>query len=251
VSGNGGGSESGSDGEFDLILFGNVLSELDDPEAVVRRYLDVLATDGSLVALAPADRNTATELREIERSVADHGPATVYGPAVRLWHGDSPGGESWSFDVKPDLAVPEFQRRLDEAATDPDHEPGEFVNVDVQYAYSILRRDDERAIEAQGSREFAAKMADAEAHVTERVNLVAVKLSNDLADGGNPLFLIGDGSQETDHFAVLTDESALNVDLRRADYGDLLFFENALVLWNDDEEAYNVVVDGETVVDAA
>jgi hypothetical protein len=153
--------------------------------------------------------------------------------------------------VKPDLAVPEFQRRLDEAATDPDHEPGEFVNVDVQYAYSILRRDDERAIEAQGSREFAAKMADAEAHVTERVNLVAVKLSNDLADGGNPLFLIGDGSQETDHFAVLTDESALNVDLRRADYGDLLFFENALVLWNDDEEAYNVVVDGETVVDAA
>jgi len=48
-------------------------------------------------------------------------------------------------------------------------------------------------------------MADAEAHVTERVNLVAVKLSNDLADGGSPLFLIGDGSQETDHFAVLTD----------------------------------------------
>jgi len=236
---------------FDLILFGNVLSELDDPEAVVRRYLDALAADGSLVALAPADRNTAIELREIERAVADRGPATVYAPAVRLWHGESPESESWSFDVKPDITVPEFQRRLDGAATDPDHEPGEFVNVDVQYAYAVLRRDGERAIEAQGSREFAAKMVDAEAHVTERVNLVAVKLSNDLSDGGNPLFLIGDGSQETDHFAVLTDESALNADLRRADYGDLLFFENALVLWNDDEAAYNVVVDGETVVDAA
>ncbi len=36
-----------------------------------------------------------------------------------------------------------------------------------------------------------------------------------------------------------------------ADYGDLLSFENALVLWNDDEEAYNVVVDGETVIDRA
>ena len=237
--------------EFDLILFGNVLSELADPDEVVRRYLDALAGDGSLVALAPADRNTATQLREVERAVADRGPATVYAPTVRLWPGASPTSESWSFDVKPDLSVPAFQRRLDEAASDDDREPGEFVNVDVQYAYSVLRRDGKQRIEARGDREFAARMADAEDNVTDRVNLVAVKLSNDLTDGGNPLFLIGDGSQDTDHFAVLTDESALNADLRRAAYGDLLFFENALVLWNDDEEAYNVVVDGETVVDAA
>jgi SAM-dependent methyltransferase len=241
---------AGVDSGFDLILFGNVLSELGDPEAVVERYLDALASDGSLVALAPADRNTAIQLREVERAVADRGEATVYGPTVRLWHGESPESESWSFDVKPDLEVPAFQRRLDEAATDQDHEDGEFVNVDVQYAYSVLRRDGKRAIEAQGSREFAAKMADAEDNVTNRVNLVAVKLSHDLSEGGNPLFLIGDGSQETDHFAVLTDESALNADLRGADYGELLFFENVLVLWNDDEEAYNVVVDGETVVDS-
>jgi hypothetical protein len=61
--------------------------------------------------------------------------------------------------------------------------------------------------------------------------------------------MIGDGSQQTDHFAVLTDESALNRALLEADYGDLLHVENGLVLWNDDEAAYNVVVDGETVVD--
>ncbi len=245
-------AESFDPGEpFDLVLFGNVLSELDDPEAVVHRYLDVLAEDGTMVALAPADRNTATQLREVERAVADRGPATVYAPTVRLWPGETPGGESWSFDVQPDLAVPAFQRRLDEAATDPDHDPGEFVNVDVQYAYSVLRLDGERRIEAEGSREFAAKMADGESLVTNRVNLVAVKLSEDLSEGGNPLFLVGDGSQDTDFFAVLTDESALNADLTGADYGTLLFFENALVLWNDDEGAYNVVVDGETVVDAA
>ena len=88
-----------------------------------------------------------------------------------------------------------------------------------------------------------------EAYVTDRINLLAVKLSDDLSDGGNPLFLIGDGSQTIDHFAVLTEESILNEDLRRADYGDLLVFENALVLWNDDEGAYNVVVNAETVVD--
>ena len=34
-----------------------------------------------------------------------------------------------------------------------------------------------------------------------------------------------------------------------ADYGDVLAFENVLCLWNDDEEAYNLVVNGESVVD--
>jgi hypothetical protein len=96
-------------------------------------------------------------------------------------------------------------------------------------------------------------MADAENYVTDRVNFLGVKLSHDLAEreGANPLYLLGDGSQTVDHFAVLTEASILNEDIRKADYGDLLSFENALVLWNDDEEAYNVVVDGETIVDRA
>jgi len=237
------------DGQFDLILFGNVLNELDDPAAVVERSLDALADDGSVVAMEPADRNTALGLREIERAVADDGPATVYGPTVRLWPHETPASESWSFEVQPDIAVPPFQQQLDENATGPDHEPGEFVNVDVQYAYSVLRTDGQTAIDARGSRSQAAKMVDAESYVTDRINLLAVKLSNDLSDGGNPLFLIGDGSQTIDHFAVLTEASVLNEDLRSAEYGDLLVLENALVLWNDDEGAYNVVVDAETVVD--
>ncbi|WP_225334304.1 small ribosomal subunit Rsm22 family protein [Halomicrobium urmianum] len=271
--------EPGDDGEYDLVLFANVLSELDDPEAVLRESLDWLAEDGSVVALAPADRNTATGLREYERAVADRGPATVYAPTVRLWPGESPDSESWSFDVKPDLDVPGFQRRLDEAATESDHEgdreepsesasgldqserepsearrhasrgDGEFVNVDVQYAYSVLRTDGRTGIAARGDRSRVARMADAEDLVTNRVDLMAVKLSHDLADGGNPLYLIGDGSQQDDFFAVLTEEDILNADLRRADYGELLSFENALVLWNDDEGAYNVVVDDEAVVD--
>jgi len=92
-------------------------------------------------------------------------------------------------------------------------------------------------------------MADSESHVTDRVNLLAVKLSHDLSDGDNALYLVGDGSQTVDHYLVCTRETALNRDLREADYGAVVFVENGLVLWNDDEEAYNVVVDDETVVD--
>ncbi|WP_372478952.1 small ribosomal subunit Rsm22 family protein [Halomicrobium sp. HM KBTZ05] len=237
------------DDQFDLVVCANVLNELDEPASVVERALDWLAPAGSLAAIEPADRNTAIGLREIERAVADDGPATVYSPTVRLWAHESPTSESWSFDVRPDIDVPPFQRRLDEGASGPDHQPGEFVNVDVQYAYSILRTDGRTAIDARGNRSQVAKMAEADSYVTDRINLLGVKLSGDLTEAGNPLYLIGDGSQSTDHFAVLTEESILNEDLRGAAYGDLLLFENALVLWNDDEGAYNVVVDGETVVD--
>ncbi|MFC6755042.1 methyltransferase, partial [Halorubrum tibetense] len=44
------------DEPFDLVVFGNVLSELADPAAVVDAAVDALADDGSVVAFAPADR---------------------------------------------------------------------------------------------------------------------------------------------------------------------------------------------------
>ncbi|MFC4356436.1 small ribosomal subunit Rsm22 family protein [Halobium salinum] len=279
VGGEGGDAASADDGgadtdaaAFDLVLFGNVLSELGDPVAVVERYLDVLASDGSLVAIAPADLETSTGLREVERAVAPvGGDVTVYSPTLRLWDGETPSDRGWSFDVRDDLAVPGFQRRLDEGAgmagqdagSDADHEPGEFVNVDVQFSYSILRLDGARRLDVRASPERHAKMAEMERHVTERIDLAAVKLSHDLAarrresggnrgdrdDDPNPLFKISDGSESVEHYAVLTRESALNRDLLEAPYGAVLAFENVLCLWNDDEEAYNLVVDGETVVD--
>ena len=264
VAGDDGDADAESAGPFDLVLFSNVLSELDDPESVVREYADALADDGTLVALAPADRNTATGLRAVERGVADRGPYTVYGPTVRLWPGVSPADDCWSFDVKPDLDAPGFQRRLDEAVPDVeggtdgaeggsdgdrDHEAGEFVNVDVQYAYSLLRLDGRRRYDFDLDASVVARFADSETHVTNRVDCYAAKLSHDLSEGGNPLFLLGDGSQQVSHYAVLTRESALNADLLSADYGEVLAFENVLVLWNDDERAYNLVVDDETIVD--
>ena len=180
-------------------------------------------------------------------------PCTVYAPTARLWPGARPTDECWSFDVRPDIEVPAFQRALadhaGEGADGTDERPGEFVNVDVQYAYSLLRTDGKRRYDVALDASNVARFADSETHVTNRVDCYAVKLSHDLSEGGNPLFRVGDGSQSVAHFAVLTEESMLNEDLRTAEYGDLLALSNVLVLWNDDEGAYNLVVDGETVVD--
>lgn len=252
-----GGDEAEGDAEgdgFDVVLFGNVLSELADPEAVVRRYLDVLAADGSLVAIEPADLHTSTGLREVERAVTGPGSGvTVYSPTLRLWDGYEPSDRGWSFDVREDLAVPGFQRRLNEGNEADEggegDDPGTFVNVDVQFSYSILRTDRTRRFDVRASGKRHARMADMERHVTERIDLLAVKLSHDLSEEGNEVFKIGDGSETVENYAVLTRESVLNEELRRAPYGAVLSVQNALCLWNDDESAYNLVVDAETVVD--
>jgi SAM-dependent methyltransferase len=240
---------------YDLVILANVLNELESPDAVAAKYLDALAPDGSLVALAPADENTATGLRAVERTlVADH-DATVYSPTVRLWPGQEPSDRGWTFDVEPDLETPGFQAELDDAtpADDDEHDPGEFRNVDVQYAYSILRTDDTRRVDVTANADRFATFAETETHVPNRINAIAIKLSHDLTDSpdANPLYKIGDGSQATDHYAVRTHPTALNESLDTADYGDLLTFENVLALWNEDEDAYNLVVDADTTVDHA
>ena len=241
--------------EYDLVVFGNVLSELDAPVSVVERYLDSLASDGTVLALSPAEGRTATRLREIERDLLAHnGELAVYAPTIRLWPGESPGDRGWTFTRKPDIEVPSFQRRLEGAVPDSPASPseggdGRYTKSAVQFAYLLLRADGRRAIEYDPDPDRVAKMAETERHVTERIDIAAVKLSPDLADEGHPLFKISDGSEAVDHYAVLTERSALNDSLETAPYGSLLRFENVLVLWNDDEGAYNLVVDAETVVD--
>ncbi|WP_336359562.1 small ribosomal subunit Rsm22 family protein [Haladaptatus sp. ZSTT2] len=230
---------------YDIVLFSNVLSELDDPVAVVKKYAKHLADDGSIVAIAPADKNTSIGLREVERTVEDG--LSVWGPAVRIWPSFVPADEGWSFDVQPDLEIPAFQQKLDEAGGDY----GEFINEDVQYSWTVLRKDDKQRLDIEPNISLFARMNEMEKHVTKRIDVLAVKLSHSLSSGdAHQLYKIGDGSEQTDHYAVRTQKTTTNAALEDAEYGDLLIFENVLVLWNDDEEAYNLVVDGKTTVDA-
>jgi SAM-dependent methyltransferase len=231
---------------YDLIVCANVLNELDDPVTAVERALDALADDGTLLALSPADLETSTGLRRIERAVTgERAGATVYAPTLRLWSGAEPTDRGWSFDERPPVEAPSIQRRLDDAGTSP----GTFRNETVKFSYTLFRTDGERRIDVRAEPSRHARMADMERHVTERIDLLAVKLSHNLSADGNPLFKIGDGSERVEQYAVLTRESGLNRRLRNAEYGAVLQFENALALWNDDEGAYNLVVDDETVVD--
>ena len=236
-------------GEYDLILFANVLNELDAPADTAARYLDALADDGTMLAVAPADKETSIALRQAERTIADErGAATIYAPMPRFWSAQAPTDRGWSFDERPALDAPAFQERL---AADTE-DPGAVLRRAVRYSWTALRTDGRRRFDISLTRGRAAPLAESDRHVTDRVDFVVAKASHDLSEGdGHPLFKVSDGSEDTEHYAVLVDSTALNRLLADAGYGDPLLVENALVLWNDDEEAYNLVVDGETVVDPA
>ncbi|MFB6105751.1 MAG: small ribosomal subunit Rsm22 family protein [Halobacteriaceae archaeon] len=237
-------------GDYDLVLFANVLSELDDPGATAARYCESVAADGTLALLSPADLETSIGLRQVERTLADdRGLAAVYAPTPRFWPGERPTDRGWSFDERPPVEVPRFQSRLARGAPDPER----YRNRTVKFSWSLLRPDGRVRHDRRLDRGRVAAMADSDDHVTDRLRMVAAKLSHDLSPGedANPLYKVSDGSEAVDHYAVLVDETSLNDRLRRADYGDPLYFDSVLCLWNDDEEAFNLVVDEETVVDPA
>jgi 2-polyprenyl-3-methyl-5-hydroxy-6-metoxy-1,4-benzoquinol methylase len=233
------------DGEYDLVLACSVLSELEDPVAVAQRYVDTLAENGTFVGLAPADKHTSTHLREVERTLEDRG-VTVYGPTPRLWPGEQPSDRGWTFDERPPVDAPDIQRRLAEAS----ERPSEFLHTDVRFSYSLLRTDGVRQHDVALDSDRLLKLANADDWVTNRADAMLAKLSRNLAgEDANPLFKVSDGSESAECYAVLVRQTSLNSDLRDAEYADLLSVESALVLWNDDEGAYNLVVDEETVID--
>lgn len=247
---------------FDLILFANVLSELTDPRAVIEQSLSWVANDGAVILTAPADKRTSIQLRTLERAVVETRDAlSVYSPTIRLWPDAEPNDRGWSFDRRQPIQPPAVQRQLDTVSdTDRDTEtdaPGDgtFVKTSVKFSYAILRPDGATRSDIRANSQRHAKMAKMNTHVTHRIDLIAVKLSENLtptpqrADSANPLYKIGDGSQHVDHYAVLTVEDPLTSALERAAYGRILAFENVLCLWNDDEDAYNLVVDAESVVE--
>lgn len=243
------------EGPYDLILLANVVNELDRPVETIARLRDVLAEDGSIVAFEPADERTSRTLRRVERGLYERGnELDVYAPTLRLWPDSYPTDDCWSFEVEDPIAVPDFQRRLDEGkrASPDERDPatGEFVNVELRYAYSILRTDGQRRSTVQATRARFAPLAESADNVGERINLAVVKLSHSLADAdAHPLYVIGDGSQREEHFAVHTRSTGLNRTLEEAPYGAVLSVEAGLVLWNAEESAYNVVVDEDTIVD--
>ncbi len=231
-------------GSFDLVMLANVLSELEDPQSVAQETFATVEESGSWIAIAPADPRTSIQLHDVARTLVP--PGTVYSPTLWLWSDHQPSDDLWSFTEQP-IPPPSVQRQLADEADAADRE--QYLTTDSRYSYAILRRDDTRRYEVRARSDTYRPLASIPETIGERLNVCVTKLSHDLGTGANALYRLGDGSQTVACFGALAQESSLNRPIATAPYGAVLSIERALVLWNDDEDAINLVIDDETIVD--
>jgi len=229
-------------GVYDIILFANVISELENPISVVNKYSKFVSETGVMILVAPADKNTAIELREVERAISSN--MNIYAPAIRLWPDRIPCSECWSFEVMPDIEIPSFQEKIDQGG----QRRGEFLNIDVQVAYSILRWDSQTLFRHHEDTSRCVRLSEIGTQIGKRVDIIVVKLSQDLSEGKNSLFLVGDGSEKIDNYIVIVKETSQNRIMVEAEYGRIVLIRGVLVLWNEDETSYNLIVDKETTI---
>jgi ribosomal protein RSM22 (predicted rRNA methylase) len=130
----------------DLVLAGSLLNELPTPRRItlVRALLRRLSTEGALVIIEPALRETARALHELRDAVLAEGGAHVFAPCTRT--GPCPALDDprdWCHEDRPFQPPPrlaELSRRTG------------LRMHGLKFAYLTLRRDAAPLVDAPGMR---------------------------------------------------------------------------------------------------
>jgi SAM-dependent methyltransferase len=231
--------------DFDLLTFGNVLSELrdlapDEKAALVERLSRSLAPDGTLVIMEPADLENSVALRRLTGALARRG-LNLYAPCTSLWSTACVPDRCWTFREEPRIAPTRLMSRL--AATDDGYR---YLNTDVKFSYAILRKDGRTRETYRVPRgERAIRLSRLPGHLKRRVNVVVAKMSGDLGGGhGDHVFKVCDGTPRKPVFAVVPPHQATHArPLLDGQYGEIFSLGHVLVRYNPARDAFNLFVD--------
>ncbi|MDD1662388.1 MAG: small ribosomal subunit Rsm22 family protein, partial [Methanomicrobiales archaeon] len=184
-------------GEMDLMVFGNVLSELRELSpggraALVERCAGALAGDGTVLVMEPADLENAVALRRLAHALGDRG-FSVYAPCTPLWNTACRPDRCWTFREAPRISPPRLMSAL--ASSEDGYR---YLNTDIKFSYALLRRDGttrESYRIPRGTK--ALRLSKLQGHLKRRVNVVVAKMSGDLGGGrGHYVFKVCDGTPQ-------------------------------------------------------
>jgi hypothetical protein len=239
--------------QLDLVVFSNVLNELNDksPEQradLVMHYTERLAPDGTILIVEPAEEAISTQLRVLSLALKKRG-LTVHSPCSYIWGTNCTPDRCWSFVTAPCIRptrIMETLARCDESFR--------YVNTDIKYSYVLLRTDrktKENYRVPAGSR--VLRVSQIHRHAGKRINLIAAKMSENLGDAKNLMFRLCDGTADTPLFAVIPafHVTPENEGIVSAPYGTILELRGVLVRHNPKHDAYNVLVSRNTSVQIA
>ncbi len=236
--------------KIDLIIFSNVLNELPDSTErsraeLVERIAERLAPDGAILIVEPADEENATRMRTLVTGLHGH-KLYLHAPCSFIWGTPCPAPRCWSFATAPAIHQTRVMETL--AACEEFYR---FINTDIKYSYALLRP---AGIHSEGYRiprgSKVLRFSKLHLHIGRRVNVTAVKMSGELGDGKNHLFKVCDGTAKVPVYAVLPafHKTPDNETLLSAPYGTVLEMEGVLIRYNQDHDAYNLLVNRNTEI---
>lgn len=238
-------------GPYDLIVFSNVLNEIpgrgpEEKAAMVARFGERLAPDGTILIVEPAEKDASTALREVQRALVDAG-LTVYAPCTHLWGEPCRPDRCWTFTTGPEVRPP----RLMEALVAAGEEGYRYRNTDIKFSHLVLRKDGfTREAYRIGKNLKAARLGALADHVEKRIHLCAARMSADIGEPGRHVVKICDGTPKKPVYAVLPEYSRNegNEPLLSGPYGEILIIRNATVRYNREADTYSVIIGRKTTV---
>jgi SAM-dependent methyltransferase len=235
---------------IDLCVFSNVLNELSDLSIdqradTVMQAVQLLSPDGSIVIVEPAEKENTIQLRQLARVLADRG-LTIHSPCTFLFGTRCDPSRCWSFETQEDIGPTRLMERL--AACD---EPFRYINTDIKYAYVILRKDQtvQHPYRVPPHAKYS-RFSKLHLHVSRRINVIAVKMSQELGNKKTHVFKLCDGTTAKPVYAVLPSYHITpeNKGIVSAQYGAVLELHNVLVRYNKAHDAYNLLISRNTRV---
>jgi hypothetical protein len=236
--------------QVDLLVFSNVLNELDDCTMeeradIVMQLAERLSQDGSILIAEPAEEITATRLRSLSQALRERG-LSVHSPCPDLWGTRCDASRCWSFETRPRIHPTKVMEALADCK-----EPFRYINTDIKYAYVILKKDKkvQHPFRVPPRSKFA-RFSKLHLHLNRRINVIAAKMSQDLGDRKTHVFKLCDGTAAKPVYGVVPayHRSPSNEVLVKAPYGEIIELRNVLVRYNRAHDAYNLLVSRNTCV---
>lgn len=229
---------------IDLLVFSNVLNELHessiaDRADLLRAWSSRLAPDGIILLIEPAERVASSDLRKTTQTLAAAG-LTIYSPCPDLWRSRCSCQDCWTFEERRSIRP---TRLMEVLADDP--EGYRYLNTDIKFSSAIIRKDKKtRTCFEPLSEKKYARFSHLASHENHRVSCAAVKMSADLGDAKNHVFLLCDGTSPVPVFAILPayHETEENRAIRTCGYGDGVVLQGVLVRQNRKTGAYNLLI---------
>jgi hypothetical protein len=231
--------------DIDLMVFSNVLNEMpstttEQKAAILHRYAPLLADDGTMVVVEPADRKNSTELRRISLAAAARGILSIYAPCTFLWGRQCTMDRCWSFVTYGEIHPPRLMEALAQGS-----EGYRFRNTDVKASFALLRKDGRTRCAHRMVRGAPyLRLSELSRHVGRVVNVIGAVISGDIGDREHHVTLICDGTSRKPVFVILPryQVSPVTKGLPEAQYGDVLGFHEVLVRYNKSHDAFNLLL---------